>query len=173
MKNNFYLKDLNSDAKYFLATFLITLSIGITIGLTYVYITTEMTPIGINDQFRGSEVLVNEIPEKFPKPLENMLLTTHNHLLSFSMVTLLIGIIFYFNSIILGRFKLVLLIEPLISSIIMFGSLWLMKYFYASFVYIMVISAICTYLCWYIMILVSIYELLFKKNTLLTIALHT
>lgn len=164
MKNNFYLKDLNSDAKYFLATFLITLSIGITIGLTYVYITTEMTPIGINDQFRGSEVLVNEIPEKFPKPLENMLLTTHNHLLSFSMITLLIGIIFYFNSIILGRFKLVLLIEPLISSIIMFGSLWLMKYFYASFVYIMVISAICTYLCWYIMILVSIYELLFKKN---------
>ena len=164
MKNNFYLKDLNNDAKYFLAGFLITIAIGIAIGLSYVYLTTEMTPIGINDQFRGSEVLVNEIPEKFPKPLENMILTTHNHLLSFSMITLLIGIIFYFNSIIGGKSKLILLLEPFASSLLMFASLWIMKFLYSGFVYLMIISAICTYLCWYIMIFVSVYELLCKKD---------
>ena len=164
MKNNFYLKDLNNDAKYFLAGFLITIAIGIAIGLSYVYLTTEMTPIGINNQFRGSKVLVNEIPEKFPKPLENMILTTHNHLLSFSMITLLIGIIFYFNSIIGGKSKLILLLEPFASSLLMFASLWIMKFLYSGFVYLMIISAICTYLCWYIMIFVSVYELLCKKD---------
>ena len=164
MKNNFYLKDLNNDAKYFLAGFLITMAIGIAIGLSYVYLTTEMTPIGITDQFKGSEVLANEIPEKFPKPLENMVLTTHNHLLSFSMITLLIGIIFYFNSIIGGKSKLILLLEPFASSLLMFASLWIMKFLYSGFVYLMIISAICTYLCWYIMIFVSVYELLCKKS---------
>ena len=79
MKNNFYLKDLNNDAKYFLAGFLISLAIGIAIGLFYVYLTTEMTPVGVNEQFRGSEIIKNsDIPNKFPKPLENMVLTTHN-----------------------------------------------------------------------------------------------
>jgi len=164
MKNDFYLKDLNNDAKYFLAGFLISMAIGIAIGLSYVYLTTEMTPIGITDQFKGSEVLANEIPEKFPKPLENMVLTTHNHLLSFSMITLLIGIIFYFNSIIGGKSKLILLLEPFASSLLMFASLWIMKFLYSGFVYLMIISAICTYLCWYIMIFTSIYELLCKKD---------
>ena len=165
MKNNFYLKDLNNDAKYFLAGFLISLAIGIAIGLFYVYLTTEMTPVGVNEQFRGSEIIKNsDIPNKFPKPLENMVLTTHNHILSFSMITLLIGVIFYFNSIIKGRLKLILLLEPFISSFLMFLSLWIMKYLYSSFVYLMIISAICTYTCWYIMIIISTYELLMNKD---------
>ena len=165
MKNNFYLKDLNKDAKYFLAGFLISLAIGIAIGLFYVYLTTEMTPVGVNEQFRGSEIIENsEIPNKFPKPLENMVLTTHNHILSFSMITLLIGVIFYFNSIIKGRLKLILLLEPFISSLLMFLSLWIMKYLYSNFVYLMIISAICTYTCWYIMIIISTYELLINKD---------
>ena len=43
---------------------------------------------------------INEIPEKFPKPLENMILTTHDHILTFAMISLLIGVVFYFSSII-------------------------------------------------------------------------
>ena len=165
MKNNFYLKDLNNDAKYFLAGFLISLAVGIAIGLFYVYLTTDMTPVGVNEQFRGSEIIeYNEIPNKFPKPLENMVLTTHNHILSFSMITLLIGVIFYFSSIIKNKFKTILIIEPFVSSILMFTSLWLMKYLYSSFVYLMILSAICTYLCWYIMIIISVYELLMSTD---------
>jgi hypothetical protein len=165
MKNNFYLKDLNKDAKYFLAGFLISLAIGIAIGLFYVYLTTEMTPVGVNEQFRGSKIIDNsEIPNKFSKPLENMVLTTHNHILSFSIITLLIGVIFYFSSIIKNKFKTILIIEPFVSSILMFTSLWLMKYLYSSFVYLMILSAICTYLCWYLMIIISIYELLMSTD---------
>ena len=164
MKNNLYLKDLDSDAKYFLSAFLVTLCIGISIGLFYVYLTTDMSASGSIEQFNGSQVLEDEIPDKFPKPLENMILTTHDHILSFGMISLLIGVIFYFSSIIRGNFKTILLIEPFLSSLLMFGSLWIMKYFNSTFVYLMIISAIATYISWYIMIIVSLYELLIKKS---------
>ena len=68
MKNNTYLKDLNCDAKYFLSSFLIVMAIGIGIGLAYVYMTTNMSSIGIVEQFNGSEIENStDIPEKFPK----------------------------------------------------------------------------------------------------------
>ena len=165
MKNNIYLKDLSCDAKYSLSAFLIVMAIGIGIGLAYVYMTTNMSPIGMVEQFNGSGIEnPTDIPEKFPKPLENMILTTHNHLLSFAMISLLVGVIFYFNSIITGNLKFFLLIEPFISSLLMFISLWIMKYLYSPFVYLMIMSAIATYICWYAMISISIYELLVKKK---------
>ena len=164
MKNSLYLKDLDCDAKYFLSAFLITLCIGISIGLFYVYLTTDMSASGSIEQFNGSQVLEDEIPDKFPKPLENMILTTHDHILSFAMISFLVGAIFYFNSIIIGNFKTILLIEPFLSSLLMFGSLWIMKYLNSGFVYLMIISAVATYVSWYIMMIVSLYELLIKKS---------
>ena len=164
MKNNLYLKNLDCDAKYFLSAFLITLCIGISIGLFYVYLTTDMTPTGSIEQFNGSEVLEDDIPYKFPKPIENMILTTHDHILSFAMISFLIGAIFYFNSTITGNFKTILLIEPFLSSLLMFGSLWIMKYLNSDFVLLMIISAVATYVSWYIMIGTSLYELLKKRS---------
>ena len=165
MKNKLYLKDLDCDAKYFLSAFLITMAIGIAIGLFYVYITTNMSSTGVVEQFNGSELKnVTEIPEKFPKPLENMFLTKHDHILSFAMISMFIGAIFYFSSIITGKLKTILLIEPFVSSVLMFASMWIMKYINSSFVILIILSAIATYLCWYIMIGASLYELLKKKS---------
>jgi len=164
MKNKLYLKDLDCDAKYFLSAFLITMAIGIAIGLVYVYTTTNMSSTGIVEQFNGSNMEnINEIPEKFPKPLENMILTTHDHILTFAMISLLIGVVFYFSSIITGKLKTILLIEPFVSSVLMFASMWIMKYLNSSFSFLVIICAIATYLCWYIMIGTSLYELLKKK----------
>ena len=163
MKNKLHLKDLDCDAKYLLSAFLITMAIGIAVGLFYVYTTTNMSSTGIVEQFNGSEVKNStDIPEKFSKPLENMILTTHDHILTFSIISLLIGSVFYFNSIITGKLKTILLIEPFLSFILMFASMWIMKYLDNSFVILMIISAIATYLCWYVMIIISIYELLKK-----------
>lgn len=166
MKNNFYLKDLENDLKYFLIIFLATLGIGISVGLSYVYLTTDMTPAGTVDRFNGSEVLENEIPEEFPKPIESMILTTHNHVLSFAMISFLIGIIFYFNSSIIGRMKLFLMLEPFISTIITFGSLWLMRYTNDIFIYLVILSAIIMHICWYVMIGTCILELIKKNESL-------
>ena len=93
-----------------------------------------------------------------------MILNTHAHVNSFAIISLLIGTIFYFNSIIVNKMKLFLLIEPFISIIITFSSMWLMRYIDESFVYILIISSLLMYLCWSIMVLVSFYELIKKTN---------
>ena len=164
MINNYRLKDLDKTAKYFLSLFLVTIGIGISTGLYYVYLTTNSTPTGTVERFNGSESTENEIPEEFPKPIENMILTTHNHINSFAMISLLIGFIFYFSSIVNGKLKLFLMIEPLISTLLTFSSLWMMRFINESFVYIVFLSSILLYICWFSMIFISLYELLCIKN---------
>ena len=157
------LKYLDSTAKTFLAFFLITIQLGILIGIGYIYYTTDLNPEGTIEHYNGSEIIENDIPEEFPKPLEGMILTTHAHVNSFAMISLIIGFIFYFNSIISNRFKLFLMIEPFLSTIITFSSIWIMRYLNDSFVYLVMISSMLMYLCWSIMIIVSLYEIILKK----------
>jgi len=169
MKSNIYLKDLESDFKIILILFLSVLSIGIFTGLAYVYLTTTMTPSGTIEQFNGPDNTyeydyLDNAPLETTKYANDLLLTTHNHLITFSMISLFICIVFYFNSIITGKFKLFLIFEPFISTILTFASLWLMRYLNDSFVYIMIFSAILMYICWYLMIFISIYELAKKNN---------
>ena len=163
--SNIKLKDLDSTAKIFLTFFLITMLIGIFIGLGYVYYTTDMNPEGTIEHYNGSEILNDEdIPEEFPKSLEGMILTTHAHVNSFALISLIIGLIFYFNSILSGKLKIFLMIEPFISIIITFLSLWLLRYVNPQFVYIVIISGTLMYLMWITMILISLYEIMFKKK---------
>ena len=166
--SNIKLKDLDSTAKIFLTFFLITMLIGIFIGLGYVYYTTDMNPEGTIEHYNGSEILNDEdIPEEFPKSLEGMILTTHAHVNSFALISLIIGLIFYFNSILSGKLKIFLMIEPFISIIITFLSLWLLRYVNPQFVYIVIISGTLMYLMWITMILISLYEIMFKKNDII------
>ena len=163
--SNIKLKDLDSTAKIFLTFFLITMLIGIFIGLGYVYYTTDMNPEGTIEHYNGSEILNDEdIPEEFPKSLEGMILTTHAHVNSFALISLIIGLIFYFNSILSGKLKIFLMIEPFISIIITFLSLWILRYVNPQFVYIVIISGTLMYLMWITMILISLYEIMFKKK---------
>ena len=161
MNNSLKLKNLDTTAKIFLSFFLFTMLIGIFLGLGFVYYTTDLNIEGTIEHYNGSEILEDEIPEEFPKPLETMILTTHAHVNSFALISLIIGMIFYFNSIIKNKLKLFLMIEPFISTIITFLGLWLLRYVDENFVYIVMISGTLMYLFWIIMILISIYELLF------------
>ena len=163
--SNIKLKDLDSTAKIFLTFFLITMLIGIFIGLGYVYYTTAMNPGGTIEHYKGSEVLNDEdIPEEFPKPLEGMILTTHAHVNSFALISLVIGTIFYFNSLISGILKLILMIEPFISILITFLSLWGLRYINDQFVYAVIISSFAMYLFWIVMIICCLYELCIRSN---------
>ena len=99
MIDNIKLKNLDKNTKHLLSLFLITMGIGIFTGLYFVYLTTDMSPIGTIEQYRGSEV-INEvdIPDKFKKPVESMVMTTHDHINMFAIISFLLGFIFYFNS---------------------------------------------------------------------------
>tara|TARA_B000000477_G_C6078420_1_gene222035 strand:+ start:687 stop:1175 length:489 start_codon:yes stop_codon:yes gene_type:complete len=161
--SNFKLKNLDSTAKTFLAFFLFTIQIGIVIGIGYIYYTTNLNPEGTIEHYNGSEIVEDDIPEEFPKPLEGMILTTHAHVNSFALISLIIGFIFYFNSIITNKLKLFLMVEPFISTIITFSSIWVMRYLNEHFVYLVMISSLLMYLCWSVMVIISFYEILFKK----------
>ena len=132
--NSIKLINLDKDFKFFLSCFLFTMLIGIFLGLGFIYYTTDMNIQGTIEHYNGSEILDNEIPEEFPKPMEAMILTTHAHVNSFALISLIIGTIFYFNSIISGKIKLLLMVEPLISTLITFISLWLLRYINQIFV---------------------------------------
>ena len=155
---------LDKALKTFLATFIVVLTIGVSIGVIYLKFTTKMTSSGTVERYNGSNENEFEIAESYPKPISEMLTTTHSHVIIFAIIFVAIGFIFYFNSIINGFWKQFLIIEPLISTIITFSSIWGIRYIHKSFVYITIISAILMYVSFYIMSLITLYELIFKKN---------
>jgi hypothetical protein len=157
---------LDKELKTFLAVYLIIVAIGVSIGLIYLSQTTSMTPKGTVERFNGSETKEVEldIPESYPKPIGELLVSTHNHILGLSFIFFSVGLIFYFNSIIKGMLKTVLMVEPLISSIITFGSIWLIRFVDPAFVYLTFLSSLLMYIGFYIIVFISLYELIFRKR---------
>lgn len=155
--------------KKFLLAYLFTLTIGVLTGLIFLYYTTNYSPDTALERFEGSQLEEKqeddfEIQEFYPKPVQELLITTHNHILGFAFILLGLGFVFYFNSIIKGTWKTILLVEPMISIVISFGSIWLMRFVDHSFVYLMAASSALIYLSFVLMAGVSAYELLFKKS---------
>ena len=94
-----------------------------------------------------------------------MIQVTHEHINSFAIISLVLGLIFYFNSIVSGKLKLFFMLEPFFSTIITFLSLWLIRYLNDSFAYLVIISSGLMYICWFVMIGVSMFELLCNKKS--------
>lgn len=164
---NIKLYQLDKVLKKFIAAFVIVLSIGVIMGLTYLSQTTNYSPNKAIERFNGTQVNSEtenfDIPDSYPKPISEMLITTHNHIIGFSLIIFSVGIIFYFNSILSGFWKLFLMIEPLVSTIVTFGSIWGMRYISKEFVYLAAISSILLYISLFSMISIILYELNFKK----------
>jgi len=164
---SYKLFEFDKTLKNFLIAILFVLTTGLGTGLIYLSYTTNYTPNGTTQRFNGStetDVEDNfDIPENYPKPISEMLITTHNHILGFSFIFFITGLIFYFNSIINGFWKSFLLIEPIISIVITFGSIWLIRFVHEDFVYLTILSSTILYLSFFIMAGVSAYELKYKK----------
>ena len=164
---NIILTELDRSLKSFLITIISVLTIGVSTGLIYLFDTTNYSATGTVERFSGSQMIEGdnefEIPEYYPKPISEMLITTHNHILGFSFIFFILGIIFYFNSIITGIWKSFLLVEPVISIVITFGSIWLMRYVDSKFVYLTIVSSTILYVSFFIMAGTCIFELQLKK----------
>ena len=141
------------------------LTIGVGVGLYYVGYTTQYSPSGTSEHFAGSKVSDDfDIPNKYPKPLGELLNTTHTHVISMTFIFLIIGGIFYFNSIITGSIKTILIIEPFISIILTFGGIWLVRFIHPGFSYLVILSGILMYLSFIIMASTIFYELAIKSS---------
>ena len=161
---NISLYHLPAKLKLLLLLMVANLTVGIGIGLYYVANTTELIPTGTAEHFSGSEIDAEfDIPEKYPKPVSELLTTTHNHILSLTLIFLVIGGIFYFNNSLRGGMKTFLIAEPFISIITTFGGIWLMRFVHPTFVYLVITSGILMYTCYFVMAGVLFYELGLKK----------
>jgi len=165
---NIKLYQLEKSLKIFLSVFVIVLSLGVLTGLTYLSQTTSYSTEKAIERFNGSQINAEEeimdIPESYPKPISEMLMTTHNHIIGFALIFFATGLIFYFNSVIYGFWKLFLMIEPLVSTIVTFGSIWGMRYISVDFVYLAAFSSSLIYLSFFTMTGIIFYELVFKKD---------
>jgi len=143
----------------------LNLSIGVGIGLYYVGYTTQYSSIGTAEHFAGSKVSDDfDIPAKYPKPFSELLNTTHTHVISMTFIFFIIGGIFYFNSIITGAMKTILIVEPFISIIMTFGGIWLVRFIHPGFSYFVILSGILMYLSFFIMASIIFYELSIKSS---------
>ena len=147
----------------FLAVF--NLTIGVGVGLYYVGYTTQYSPTGTAEHFAGSTVNDEfDIPDKYPKPFSELLNTTHTHVISMTFIFLIIGVIFYFNSIITGVMKTILILEPFISIIMTFGGIWIVRFIHPEFSYVVILSGILMYVSFFIMASTIFYELALKPS---------
>ena len=155
------LYQINSNLKLLIISYLIVLGVGVSTGLTYIYLTTTMTPSGTIEQYLGNN---DDWEPKLPKEFIDLISHAHTHISKFSIIFLSIGFIFLFNSIINGITKIFLIIEPFFSILITFGGFFILRYISSDFAYIIIISSILMYTCFYIMLFTSLYELIFKKS---------
>ncbi len=161
------LSNLDGTLKKLLLVYLFTVSIGLSVGLVYLAQNTSFSVKGTVEHYNGSTAGNGDdfdIPEKFPKPLGELLMTTHNHVLGLSFLFLSIGLIFYFTSLVNSFWKTFLMIEPLLSVIFTFGSIWGIRYINPGFVYVTDVSAVLMYSAVFVMIFLSVYELITGKE---------
>ena len=97
--------------------------------------------------------------EKYPKLVNNLLLTTHNHLLSLSMIFLCIGLIFSMSTLINGKLKWFLIYEPYFSILLTFGGIWGIRFINSYFLWIVAISGTLMYICYFVMAIICLWEL--------------
>ena len=163
--NNIKLGDLPQTLKYFLLSVLFAMLIGASVGIVYLSQTTHLTPQGTLERFNGSsDGHEYGLDESYPKPIEEMLITTHSHIISFSLMLFVVGIIFYFSGMKDGFFKKFMLVEPPLSAVISFGSIWGFRFIHPLFIYLTIASAILLYSSLFFMILYSMKDLLAKRR---------
>lgn len=146
--------------KQVILAFLITLTIGVTLGLGMVWMSTSTTADGIVSHYRGDDPVSSDlIPEKYPMPIKELLLTTHNHILSFTLIFGILGGLIQFSKKLSNNWIKFLSIEPFVSVVITFGSMWGIRFIHDGFVWLMFLSSGTLYLSFYSIIFVTIMEL--------------
>lgn len=126
-----------------IAVFMTVALTGFLVGAVFLEVTTHMTPQGVVTQYKGSNPeQAEQVQEmKFPKPAKDMLVTTHNHILGLSSLFLLVGFL-YLHTGEQQKWKAWVAAEPLISLVVTFGGLWIVRYLWEPFVYIVILSGI-------------------------------
>ena len=152
----------SKQAKLLIGAFLITLSFGYFTGLRFVSENTHNTTQGIEEQYLGNEFDEDAEEMKFKKSEKEIITTVHNHVVSMSIIFLLLGSIMLTTSI-HPTLKKILIIEPFLSVILTFGGIWLMWSGVLWFKYVIIISGMMLTLTYTTSVVLLLSELLKKR----------
>ena len=153
------LRDADSTLRLFLSAFLITLTIGYGVGLAFVKHTTSGTPAGLAEEYRGNGDPAAGAELKYEKSENELYTLIHNHILSLSMVFLVVGGLFYFSSLVKEGLRKFLMIEPLVALITTFGGIWLMRFVSPGFSWLVLVSGVTMVGCYFAMVILMLIEL--------------
>src|SRR5680860_1066098 len=163
MKYNGLLLKLPLEIKFFLASFIIVLSVGYFTGISFLDHTRSDTPAGIQENYLGNEQNPDAIVMKFKKGKGEMLTIVHTHILSISFIFFLIGGILVFADL-PKNLKFFLIIEPFFSIVVTFGGIYLMWAGLEWMKYVVMVSGILMTLIFCVSVLILLYQLLFKNE---------
>ena len=141
MRYNGLLGTFPKEIRFFIATFVVILSIGYFTGLLFIKETDSTSPAGIEENYLGNEENEEAEVMKFKKGNREMLTITHTHILSMSFIFFLLGGLVWLTKA-PKKWKLFLTIEPFLSVILTFGGIYLMWSGITWFKYIVVFSGI-------------------------------
>lgn len=138
---------------------------GFVCGFLFLDVTTHLTPVGIVTHYRGlpEEALDAGGELKFEKSLKEMFTTTHNHVLGLAGPFFLIGFLYLLCGP-LNRRRTLIALEPLFALLLTFGGLWIVRFVYAPFVYLVILSGILMVGCYVWMSLVILRACTRKSN---------
>lgn len=154
---------LPKPAKLLVGFFILTLSFGYFTGLRFVNENTNATINGLEEHYLGNEMDEDAEEMKFKKNEKEIITMVHNHVISMSLIFLVLGSILLITSIPV-KLKKFLIVEPFISTILTFGGIWLLWSGLLWFKYIIVFSGILLTLTFTTSVVLILLQLVKKNN---------
>ncbi len=157
------LREFPKEVKLLITVFVITLNIGFFTGINFVRITSTFESNGIETNYLGNENDEDAEVMHFKKSEREIITLVHNHILSMSIIFLLLGALLSFTSL-NKRLKRILMIEPFISIVLTFGGIYLLWSGILWFKYIIMISGIAMVLSVILASFFILREIILSRN---------
>lgn len=163
MKTAGSLSTFSKEIKLLIGSFIIVLSIGYFMGLSFVNETTEGHPAGIQEQYLGNESDMDAKVMKFKKSKREVLTLVHNHILSLSVIFFIVSLLVATTNL-NKKWKHFLMIEPFVSLVLTFGGIYVLWMGYTWVKYIIMISGTLMTFSYLAAVVVILYELLKSRS---------
>jgi hypothetical protein len=163
MNQSFQLRDLPQEIRLMTLLFLFCMLFGYGASFTVLIDQTSLTPSGIEENYNGNEDNEEADIIKFKKSKFEMLTTIHSHVFTLSLLFLTIGAMVYFTGL-PTSLKYFLMLEPMVSLMVSFGSLIFMWQGHIAFKYLVYLSGGLMHTAFVVTIFLLIRELYFPKS---------
>ncbi len=157
------LSQFPKEVKLLITAFVLTLSIGFFTGINFVKITSTFQSSGIESNYLGNENDEEAEIMQFKKSEKEILTLIHNHILSMSIIFLLLGGILSLTSMNI-RLKTILMFEPFLSIVLTFGGIYILWSGVLWFKYIIMLSGMAMVLSFILSVFFILKETIYSAK---------